>query len=409
MQGLYGSYSVPESVLQYIWFNGDFNHSCLRTQSGKTVSVLNPGRWNYNEGPDFLEAVLKIDETILVGSVEIHFEPMEWFHHKHHENSFFDSVILHVVLIQKNREDEAMHRPYFLNSTQGLETLTLLPYLNMDLESYAIEQALLTFEKKNVFDFKYLTENLSESERIELLYSEAKVRFHRKVKFAKKRLEHSSWNEVCHVMLLEVLGYSRNRLAMSNIGLQYSLANWHPSVEVLYQSQKEDWKLAGIRPANQPRHRLGQYTSLLKKEPNWPKEIIKQIKLFEDFDSKDLICGHRRSQKIQRIKKIFQSDIFHNFVGETRFHTIMIDAILPLIEAEKLIDTEALWLNWWVGDKPHSSASYLNHLLPKPARSPNRNAFIQGIYGLLIKQFSRITEIPNEHSQRDASKVRFHQ
>ena len=68
---------------------------------------------------------------------------------------------MHVVLIQKNREDEAMHRPYFLNSTQGLETLTLLPYLNMDLESYAIEQALLTFEKKNVFDFKYLTENLS--------------------------------------------------------------------------------------------------------------------------------------------------------------------------------------------------------------------------------------------------------
>lgn len=70
---------------------------------------------------------------------------MEWFHHKHHENSFFDSVILHVVLIQKNREDEAMHRPYFLNSTQGLETLTLLPYLNMDLESYAIEQALLKY------------------------------------------------------------------------------------------------------------------------------------------------------------------------------------------------------------------------------------------------------------------------
>ena len=29
---------------------------------------------------------------------------------------------------------------------------------------------------------------------------------------------------------------------------------------------------------------------------------------------------------------------------------------------------------------------------------------IQGLYGLLIKQYSRITEIPNEHSQRGASK-----
>lgn len=53
MQGFYGSYSVPESVLQNIWFNGDFNHKGLRTQSGKYVSILNPGHWNQNAGPDF--------------------------------------------------------------------------------------------------------------------------------------------------------------------------------------------------------------------------------------------------------------------------------------------------------------------------------------------------------------------
>lgn len=47
-----------------------------------------------------------------------------------------------------------------------METLSLLPYLNTDLESYAIEHALLTFERKNLFDFKYLTENLTETERI---------------------------------------------------------------------------------------------------------------------------------------------------------------------------------------------------------------------------------------------------
>lgn len=177
MPGLYSSYSVPESVLQYIWFNGDFNHRGLRTESGKSVAVLNPGRWNHNEGPDFLEAILKIDEETFVGSVEIHFEPIDWFHHEHQKNPFFDSVILHVVLTHGNNASEVMHRPYFSNSTQAIEALSLLPYLNMDLESYAIEQALLSFEKKNIFDFKYLTENLSESERIALLYSEAKCDF----------------------------------------------------------------------------------------------------------------------------------------------------------------------------------------------------------------------------------------
>lgn len=56
IQGLYGSYSVPESVHQNIWFNGDFNHKVLRTQSGKYLSILNPGCWNENAGPDFFRS-----------------------------------------------------------------------------------------------------------------------------------------------------------------------------------------------------------------------------------------------------------------------------------------------------------------------------------------------------------------
>jgi hypothetical protein len=59
----------------------------------------------------------------------------------------------------------------------------------------------------------------------------------------------------------------------------------------------------------------------------------------------DTIFNRKRSQLMQTMKTVFQSDILHNFVGETRFHTIMIDAILPLIEAKKLMDVEALWLD----------------------------------------------------------------
>jgi len=407
LQGLYGSYSVPESVLQHIWYYGDFNHKELRTQSGKPISILNPGRWNHNEGPDFLEAVLKIDGKTIVGAVEVHFEPINWFYHHHHKNPFFDSVILHVVLTMGNQERGDLDRSYFLNSLRDLETLALLPHLNMDLESYAIERALLTFEKKNLFDFKYITEHLSEAERIEFFYAEAKKRFHRKVKFAKKRLEYSSWEEACHVMLLEVLGYSRNRLTMANIGLQHPLSYWNRSAEQLYQKYKSDWKLSGIRPANQPLLRLGQYTSLMEKEPNWPNRIIENIALLKEHGLTQTICNHKRSPMMQKMKTVFQSDILHNFVGETRFHTIMIDALLPLIEAEKLMDTEAIWLDWWLGDKPNASTIYLNQLLSKQSRRPNRNAWVQGLYNLLIKQFSRMTKIPNEHSQRDASMVHF--
>lgn len=72
------------------------------------------------------------------------------------------------------------------------------------------------------------------------------------------------------------------------------------------------------------------------------------------------------------------------------------------------MDTEAIWLDWWLGDKPNTSAIYLNQLLSAKSRSPNRNAWIQGLYRLLVNQFSRIIEIPNERSQRDASMDHFH-
>lgn len=87
--------------------------------------------------------------------------------------------------------------------------------------------------------------------------------------------------------------------------------------------------------------------------------------------------------------------------------SILIDALLPLIEPEKLMDTETIWLDWCMGDKPNASTIYLNQLLSKQSRRPNRNAWVQGLYNLLIKQFSRMTKIPNEHSQRDASMVHF--
>ena len=104
---------MPESVLQHIWYYGDFNHKELRTQSGKPISILNPGRWNHNEGPNFLEAVLKIDGKTIVGAVEVHFEPINWFYHHHHKNPFFDSVILHVVLTTGNQERGDSDRSYF--------------------------------------------------------------------------------------------------------------------------------------------------------------------------------------------------------------------------------------------------------------------------------------------------------
>jgi hypothetical protein len=47
------------------------------------VQVLNVGQHNQNSGPDFLEAKIKIGDTLWVGNVELHLKGQDWQKHKH--------------------------------------------------------------------------------------------------------------------------------------------------------------------------------------------------------------------------------------------------------------------------------------------------------------------------------------
>lgn len=48
-------------------------------------------------GPDYRDAVLKIDGRRLCGSVEFHLHTADWMRHRHQHNPGYDDVILHVV------------------------------------------------------------------------------------------------------------------------------------------------------------------------------------------------------------------------------------------------------------------------------------------------------------------------
>ncbi|MDV7393417.1 DUF2851 family protein, partial [Arthrospira platensis SPKY1] len=54
IQGLYGPFTVAERVLQKAWLRRYFSPGTLYLKSGKVLEVLHPGRWNHQEGPDFI-------------------------------------------------------------------------------------------------------------------------------------------------------------------------------------------------------------------------------------------------------------------------------------------------------------------------------------------------------------------
>lgn len=69
----------------------------LETVDGKSVFIEEKGRVNRASGPDIKNVELRLDGISRSGSVEIHRQTSDWYHHGHHRNTEFNTVILHVV------------------------------------------------------------------------------------------------------------------------------------------------------------------------------------------------------------------------------------------------------------------------------------------------------------------------
>src|SRR5687768_4406572 len=88
---------MTERLLQYLWQFQYFNKRSLTLDNGDDLLIIHPGRYNTNQGPDFLEAKIKIDDTIWVGHVELHVKTSDWYRHAHQLDHNYDNVVLHVV------------------------------------------------------------------------------------------------------------------------------------------------------------------------------------------------------------------------------------------------------------------------------------------------------------------------
>lgn len=88
---------MNERLLQFIWQFQYFRRDHLMTEDGMKLQILKPGQFNTNQGPDFLEAQIKINDTVWIGNVEIHVKASDWQLHGHSTDPKYSNVILHVV------------------------------------------------------------------------------------------------------------------------------------------------------------------------------------------------------------------------------------------------------------------------------------------------------------------------
>ena len=86
-----------EKLLQYVWRHKLFPLHALNTTEGNNLEIIDVGLQNFDAGPDFFNAKVKINDTTWVGNVEIHMKSSEWYVHGHDKDSAYNNVILHVA------------------------------------------------------------------------------------------------------------------------------------------------------------------------------------------------------------------------------------------------------------------------------------------------------------------------
>ena len=88
---------MQEDFLHYIWKHKKFRFNNLETTTGESIVVTSVGQHNFNSGPDFFNAKIKVGDQLWAGNVEIHIKSSDWFLHSHEQDQAYDNVILHVV------------------------------------------------------------------------------------------------------------------------------------------------------------------------------------------------------------------------------------------------------------------------------------------------------------------------
>ncbi len=88
---------MTERLLQFIWQFQYFDKTELVTTAGEPIGILFTGQCNTNQGPDFLDAKIRIGTTTWVGSAELHSKASDWNKHQHQHDKNYNNVILHVV------------------------------------------------------------------------------------------------------------------------------------------------------------------------------------------------------------------------------------------------------------------------------------------------------------------------
>jgi hypothetical protein len=349
---------MSENLLQFIWQFRLYDSSRpLLTNEGLEAIVVHPGSLNKHAGPDFLEAKIKIGNTLWVGNIEIHLKSSDWKKHQHEQNENYSNLILHIVF-EHDEEIETKNNSQF-------PTIELKNYIDKKLlhkyESLMNEQQFIPCEKY-IPDVREITIH----QQLDKMLTE---RLEEKTGHFKLLLDqnNNNWHEVFYIVLARSFGLHINQDAFEQLAKSIPLSmfakhknnivqleallfgqagflfeyfdelypiqlqkeyQYLQKLHSLKPIEKHHWKFLRLRPANFPTIRIAQFAQLLFQSTHLFSKIteaktIKEIQQFFKIEVSDFWQSHYTFLETSTEKT--------KSMGNSFIHLIIINAIIPTL------------------------------------------------------------------------------
>ncbi len=373
---------MTEEFLHYIWKFKlfDINSGVV---SGDSLQVINPGTHNFDSGPDFLNARVKIGNTVWAGNVEIHIRSSDWFIHGHQDDEAYDNIILHVVFVddkpvkRKSGEtvptfeltgkfDEALYDryQYFLSNRNWIPCEKLIQRAGRLVINSLLDRLLVErLEDKSGSIIARLGINGNNWEQTFYEFLAANFGF---------KVNGTPFEMTAKSLPLSYLGKHKNNrfqieamlfgqagLLEDERGDDYYLKLRQEYLFLqrkfgLIPIDKNLWRFMRLRPSNFPTIRLSQFAHLIHRSSHLFSKLL-EIEKFPDliplFDVSvsDYWQTHYTFGKVsaKRTKKL----------GKTAIHLIMINTVVPFLfvygrlkNDQKYIDRALIFLDQLPGE-----------------------------------------------------------
>lgn len=189
--------SIPEYYLYWTFQRPYLLKNRLRTIEKLPLAIIDPGQRNLDNGPDFTDALLKINHVLTRGDIEFHLHWQDWFRHGHQHDRRYQRVILHVLWYPPKQLPESLR--------QRFSHLVLSRHLKLKPKPWLEFMKRLQQEGE-----KSAPEAVSSLPGSALLDELAWNRFFRKCDELDDDLRQFGWNDTLYVGLARALGYSKN-------------------------------------------------------------------------------------------------------------------------------------------------------------------------------------------------------